>query len=183
MPGKFFAYCLLVFSGLLFALNSMAAASEPLIKSVKEALENGQVAFIGRIISTHEIERETTQITGEANIEVHQCYYGISCKAVKHVKFRYVINTTVYRSFSVQFNVSDEVLFVLNKPLVSDSYFFSSDFETGFDFAYIIENTFPENYYDGSKIGFVNIYRRQLICSEEKEDIKKWTGKRAVELD
>lgn len=172
-----FVYCLLVF------LGSMANASEPRIQSVKEALGGGQVAFIGRIISTHEIERKADRITGEADIEVRHCYYGIDFKTAKTVKLCYVINTSVYHAFPVQFNISDDVLFVLSRELVSNRYFFSSDFEIGLDFAYIIGDTFPENYYRGSKMRFINIYRNQLIYSEEKNDINKWASERAAELN
>lgn len=123
MLRKFFVYCLFIFLGLIFTMHSIAAASEPPVESVKEALENGQVAFTGRIISIHEIQRESAQIIGEANIQVHNCYYGMGCKNLKNIKMRYIVDTVDERAFPVQFNVSDEILFVLKRPLISNSYF------------------------------------------------------------
>lgn len=182
MLRKFFVYCI-VFLGLISTMHSIATASEPPVESVKEALASGQVAFTGRIISIHEIQRESAQIIGEANIQVHNCYYGMDCKNLKNIKIRYIIDTVDERAFPVQFNVSDEILFVLKRPLISDSYFFSSDLERGLDAAFIVGDTFPENINRGSKIRFINIYRNKLIYYEEKEDINKWVRKRAIELD
>ena len=161
----------------------MLSAYDPPFISVKEALENGQVAFAGRIIRIDEAQREAAQIIGEAHIQVHNCYYGLDCEAVEIVKMRYIIDTVAERSFPVQFNVSDEVLIVLKKPSSSAGYFFNSDLESGLDVAFIIVDTFPENIKKGSKIRLINIYRTKLTYHEEKQDINKWAKERAIRLN
>jgi hypothetical protein len=183
MLRKSLVYCLFVSAISFFTINPMLLAYEPNIESPKKALESGQVAFAGRIVRIDEVQRDAAEIIGEAHIQVHNCYYGLDCRTVKLIKMRYIVDTVAERSFPVHFNVSDEILVVLKKQVSSNSCLFHSDLESGLDAAFIIGDTFPENFYKNSKMRLTNIYRNKLIHHEEKENINKWAKERAVRLN
>ncbi len=178
-------YIRLLFYGVvvIFAKCPIIFAYDPPIIGVKEALKSGSVAFIGRIVRIEESERDQTQIIGAARIQILHCYYGMDCNKRKVIKMRFVIKTIVERTIPVQYNVSDEVLIVLSKSVSSDSFFFNSNLGNNMDNAYIIGDTFPENFYSFGKIRFINIYRYRMVYTEKKYDIDRVVKERALMLN
>lgn len=168
---------------LMLAQGPVLFAFEPPLISVKKAIENGNVAFSGRIIKIEELERQKTRIIGVAHIQINDCYYGMDCDNRKFAKMHFVIRTVVERSLPVQFNVSDEILIVLSKPVQSSTFFFNSDWNSGFDHAFIIGDRFPEGYHRNDKVRYINIYRHRLTYLEEKDDIDKLAKERALKLN
>jgi hypothetical protein len=143
--------------------------------TVEEAIRNGKVAFVARVVRLEEFKRQDAQTFVEAKLEIIDCYYGLDCKKNKFIQMRYVSETVIHGAFPVDFQVSSELLVILNHPISPPQATFTSSYKDGFDFAFVIADTFPKDYFQSNILRFLNIYHPSSVFTVTKQDIEKWT--------
>jgi hypothetical protein len=158
-----------------FSYTSLAFAYDLPKITAEEAIRNGKVAFVARVVKLEEIRRQDDQTVVEAKLEVINCHYGIDCKKNKFIRMRYVSETVIDGAFPVDFEVSSELLVILNHPILQPQVTFASNYKDGFDFAFVIADTFPQKYFQSNTLRLLNIYHPSSVFTVTKEDLEKWT--------
>lgn len=116
---------------IILILASDAIAYEPPNTSVKDAILNGNVAFIGRVVKIEEVDDTDFWSTAIADVEIIQVFYGLHSNAGESVKVQFksrLYSAYPYPGFELSLLISDVVLFVFNAPQVSEnsSFYFNS---------------------------------------------------------
>jgi len=116
---------------------------EPPTLPIQEALAKGMLGFRGHVTQLNEIRATPWEITGEAVLEVLEWYTGTPLKTTQ-LKLEYLVETTSETGMPVSFQLSSEVVVVLNRIRESGGRLkFSSDWKDGFDYAYVVVDSFP----------------------------------------
>ena len=165
----------------IFASTS-AIAFEPPNVNIEKALLSGQAAFTARVIKLEEVSKNEFQIVSEATLEINHCYYGVEYENYKHITMRYVSKTILDRSLSVDFEISSEVLFILNKLIMIQPIVFHSDWKDNIDIAFIIGSTYADKNIKEKTIRLINIYLPSIVLKVKDRDVERWATERATQL-
>lgn len=99
---------------LAFATTT-ALGVEPVYLRLSEALQRGEVAFVGRVIGAEEIAREPPSVVRvRARIDVVRCLYGRACNA-QRVTLTYPYASPDDREAETVFDVGAQYVFVLRR--------------------------------------------------------------------
>lgn len=136
-------------------LNGFEPPSVPPTASI----EQGETAFIGRVLRITEKERGKYQTKAVAEIEIRKVIKGSKQKN-KKVRLVFVSQTLVDNEVSLPLRISEDILFVLTGLRKSGQEKFNSSVEDGFDAAFV----FDEDYKDktGKKHILRSIYMPQM---------------------
>ena len=132
---------------ILFCLFGAAShAYEPVTPSVEEAIEKGEVAFIGRALSINEISYSNGVSKAETHFLVIVPLYGPGVEKGKLIKIKHFSRGYIgypKPAFSIQFLVSEEYLIVLNikQRVKGGSYLFDSTTSKNADIAYSVDDS------------------------------------------
>ncbi|WP_153306627.1 hypothetical protein [Desulfogranum japonicum] len=179
---------------LTFLLINNAVAYEPPSSTIEEAIKNGEIAFIGKIIKLEELSDSENFSTAMAKVKIIQCFYGILAQKDEITKIKYysrVFSDVPNPGFPADFQVSDVIFFVFNnkQDLEKDYLIFNSFWKNPLnqnlkiDLAYYASDDPNERYTEQrNEHAFTSIYMQGAASRPKLENLFKLVETRKTEL-
>jgi hypothetical protein len=165
------------------AVSALAAAIEPPRPTVKDALGANGLAFVGRVQSLQEVERQPTHSVATATFVLLKCLYGRACRDRSTLQVRFTPETLRDGALGVNFTLGSEYLMLFKRP-GGMPLAFDTEWPDKMDVAFVLKTPLqPLSALDpaGDSITFENVWGGPPQAVE-RTMLEDWSARRAEEL-